>query len=211
MANTRWKAPLQDTGTLEGPRSRSGDTVAGGYLGLDDLDTMGPEDYDIEEITWPSQKPLPPVLPQLQPPTRDKWFEERKTIEDRGETIHKPFTLVSNAVLRSLEDAEKTLGGPKGILAKVVRIAHKTSLEKTSSVFKSADSANDTGEDGSQDVLECVRRMMLLEARIQVLATAMIQESNLECDEDEAAPVVKSKEGRNAGNVLLRCCEGLAD
>ena len=211
MANTRWKAPLQDTRTLEGPGSRSGNTVAGGDLGQDDIFTMVPEDSDIEEITPPLKKQPPPVLPQLQPSTRPKWFEEHKTIEDRGESLNKPFTHVSNEIMRILDDAERTRGGPKGILAKVVKIAHQTSLKKTSSTFKSDDSAEETGENGSQDILECVRRTMVLEARIQELATAMIQESD---HEDGPAPVVKSKEEKqDAGNcnVLLQYCEGIAE
>ena len=36
-------------------------------------------------------------------------------MENHGEPFDKQFTGISEAFLRSLEDAEKTRGGPKGI------------------------------------------------------------------------------------------------
>lgn len=85
-----------------------------------------------------------------------------------------PFANISDKVRIRLEDAEKTLGGPKGILAKVTKIAHESYVQKASDIFKDdgTDQASDveqdgSGEGGSHDLLECVRRMMILDARIQ--------------------------------------------
>ena len=50
-------------------------------------------------------------------------------------SLYMPFTDVSETVLCSLEDAEKTWGGPKGILAKVTWIAHKAFYQQRSNVF----------------------------------------------------------------------------
>ena len=53
-----------------------------------------------------------------------------KHIEEWGKPFEKEFTGVSEVVLRSLEEAEKTWGGPKGILGKVVTIVHKVHTEQ---------------------------------------------------------------------------------
>jgi len=201
LANARRKSLLQDTGTLKGPGSGAGNAVAFSNLGPDTiaaattdppvgmgqdnivvpegqdlLTAMEAEDTDIEEIIRPSQKRLAAVFPQPKPETSLEQFGRyRKYIKDRGVPLDKPFANVSEALLRNLEDAEKTLGGPKRILTKVTRIAQKVFTQEASSVLKDDDTdqesgaerQDDGGEEYSQDLLECVRRMMSVEARIR--------------------------------------------
>jgi hypothetical protein len=96
----------------------------------------------------------------------------RKYIEHRGEPLEKLFADVSEALLRSLEDAEKTRGGPKGILTKVTRLAHGAFTQQVSDGFDTdresgTERQGDSRAEVSQDLLECVRRMMVVEARIR--------------------------------------------
>jgi hypothetical protein len=148
------------------------------------LATTEMEGSDIEDILRPSRKRLASMAPQLNPETHSTWLDQcRKYIERRGEPLEKPFAGVSEALLRRLEHAEKTRGGPKGILNKVTRIAHNAFLQNASNAFQDNDTdqesgterQDDSGEEDSQGVLECVRRMMVLEARIRVSSTTKSQ------------------------------------
>jgi len=228
MANIQWKAPLQDTGTLEGP------TVAGIDLDQDNIivpedkelhDAMEAEEDDIGDLfATPPLRPAPafPQSPPKEPTTGFKWIDEcRKAIEDRRESFFTPFPHVSKAIQQSLDDAERTLGGTRAILSKLRKIAHRVNSQKSLSVFEAGDATQETGEDGSQDTLECVWRIMVVEARIWPSIAAKAQDvpkSGPESEDDEPAPVVKSKEERgmqegneDAGNVLLQCCDGMAN
>jgi hypothetical protein len=201
LANARRKGPLQATGSLKGSGAGAGNAVAVSDLGpgttatltIDSpvganqdelvvpevqglLTTMEAEDSDLEEILCRPRKQPAAIFPQPNPEAHPTWLERcRKYIEDREEPLEKPFTGVSEACLRSLEDAERTRGGPKGILAKVTRISHKAYTQRVSSEFESEDTDQESGaerqdgggEEDLQDVLECVRRMMMVEARIR--------------------------------------------
>ena len=70
-------------------------------------------------------------------------------------------------MLRSLEEAEKTRGGPKGILGKVVAIAHKVHMEQARDALEDDNTDRERQAEYSQDLLECIRRVMIVEAKIQ--------------------------------------------
>jgi hypothetical protein len=201
LVNVRPKILLQDTGTLEEPGDRAYSAVAVSDLGpgttttpttdspagVDQystvvhegqelLSTMEMEDSDTNEIPTCSRRRPAAIFPQSKPEVHSTWLDRcREYIEDCEEPLEKPFTGVSEALLRSLEDTEKTRGGPKGILAKVTRIAHDAYVQRVSSEFESEDTDQESGaerqdgggEEVSQGVLECVCRMMMVEARIR--------------------------------------------
>jgi len=136
------------------------------------------EDSDFDDILFglPMPKPLVVRFPQPTPRHHITWLEQcRKTIEDHGEPLNKPFSDISEVLQCTLEDAEKTCGGPKGILAKVSKLAQNAYVWQVSAVFRDCDEDQETGverQDGSgkedsQDLLECVHRMVLIEARIR--------------------------------------------
>ena len=192
-ANARRKAPLQATEMLKELGSGAPNAVAvsdpnSNTIALPTADTVAgaePEgqgsltdtemESEVEPIQRTSRKRLASIAPQTNPsapqmnPSAPSWsWPYRTYIEDRGEPFEKGFTGVSPTVLRCLEDAEKTRGGPKGILNKLTTIAHKTFVQRVHDVFE-GDNAHQESEAGqySQDVLECVRRVMIVEARIR--------------------------------------------
>ena len=83
----------------------------------------------------------------------------RRLIESRNEAIDVPFTQISDEIRRRLEDAEKTKGGPKKVLAQLLKIANTEALKEVAATFGSGDEENP-----NEDYLECIRRMMVLEA-----------------------------------------------
>ena len=90
LANARRKAPLQATGTMQVPEGQ-------GMLATEEL-----EDSDFDDILFglPTPKPLVVRFPQLTPRHHIMWLEQcRKTIEDRGEPLNKPFSDVSKVLL----------------------------------------------------------------------------------------------------------------
>ena len=115
LANARRKVALLATEGMKEPESTAGD--------VSDLEM---DNSVLKEDPWSSRKRPAPIVTHIPPPSDPSWIaESRKRIEDHGVPIYTPFTDVSKTVLCSLEDAEKTWGGPKGILAEVTRIAHK--------------------------------------------------------------------------------------
>jgi hypothetical protein len=140
-----------------------------------DVSDLETDDSILKEDPRSSRKRPAPIVTHIPPPSDPSWIaESRKRIEDRGVPIYTPFTDVSETVLRSLEDAEKTRGGPKGILAEVTRIARKAFYQQQSNVLaddtdqeSGAEQQGGSGEQASKDLLECIRRMMIIEARIR--------------------------------------------
>ena len=134
------------------------------------LTDMEMEESDVEVYQRTSRKRLATSTPRtyLSGPAWQQPY--RKYIEERGEPLEKEFTGVSETVLRSLEEAEKTRGGPKGILGKVTTVTHKTFTQQMSDVLQdeNTDRESEAGRaEYSQDLLECVRRVMIVEARIR--------------------------------------------
>jgi len=183
LANARREAPLQATEMLKEFGSGAPNAVVvsdlnSGTITLSTADTVAgavPEsqgpltdtemESEVEPMQRTSRKRLAPIAPQTNPSAPPSWtWPYRKYIEERGELLERQFTGVSETLLRRLEDAEKTRGGPKGILAKVTTIAHNTFSQQASDVFKDD---NADGAEYSQDILECIRRVMLVEARIR--------------------------------------------
>jgi hypothetical protein len=151
LANARRKAPLQ---------------VPDGQGSIIDMET---EESDIEVYPTTSRKQVATISTHRIYPSGPGWQQPyRKHIEERGEPFEKEFTGISEAVLRSLEEAEKTRGGPKAILGKVMTIAHKIFTQQASDMLQddNADWEREAGRaEYSQDLLECVRRVMIVEAR----------------------------------------------
>ena len=136
LANARCKAPLQATGTIQVPEGQ-------GMLTMEEL-----EDSDFDDILFslPKPKSLVARFPQPTPRHYIMWLEQCcKTIEDRGEPLNKLFSDVSRVLLHTLEDAEKTRGGPKGILAKVSKLAQNAYVWQVSAVFRDCDKDQETG------------------------------------------------------------------
>jgi hypothetical protein len=195
------KAPtpvFAEPGTIEIPTADSpagagerNTVILEGQRLLDDAEM---DDSDVELIPpIPRHRPAR-IVPQLKP-SAITWLDRyRQYINDRVEPVDAPFTGVSETILRGLEDAEKTRGGPRGILAKVARLAQKTHLQIVSDLFKDkntdqeseAEQQDGSGEEYSQDLLECIRRAMIVEARIR-------ESSN-----------TKSQAGKNQKKTALR-------
>ena len=188
LANARRKAPLQATEILEGPGpgsgplnavavsdpnsgSRTADPVEGaGPQGQGSLTNMETEESDVEVYPTTSRKRLA-ISTSTSTSTRRThrpgpgWQQPyRKCIEERVEPLEREFTGTTETVRRDLEAAEKTRGGPKGILGKLIGIAHKIFVQKLGDGLQD-DNANQ--EEGSQDLLECICQVMIVEARIQ--------------------------------------------
>ncbi len=187
LVNARRKAPFQAISTLKEPEPIARTAVAVSDLspGLSAI-----EDDDLAQITRspPPRRPKA-IVPPLKFSTYPSWFERcRKTIEDRGGPIDEPFTGVSEAVLCSLEAAEKTPGGSKRILAKVQAIGQNTLIRQVSNVFsdddmdeaREAEPHDSSGEEHSQDLLECARWMMLIEARTQESSNTKSQATKIQ-------------------------------
>lgn len=83
----------------------------------------------------------------------------RCLIKSRNEALDVPFTQISDEIRRRLEDAEKTKGGPKKVLAQLLKIAKAEALKDVAATFGSGDEDNP-----NEDYLECIRRVMVFEA-----------------------------------------------
>jgi hypothetical protein len=93
-------------------------------------------DDDLEEILHHPPKRPAAIFPLPDLETHLTLIEQcHKYIERCREPLEKPFANVSEALLRSLEDAEKTQGGPKGILTKVTRLTHGAFAQQVSNGF----------------------------------------------------------------------------
>ena len=96
----------------------------------------------------------------------------RRLIQDRSESLYKLFTGVDDPFLHRLEDAGKCRGGPKAVLGRLAGIAHQEFKQQRSDDFKGDDGDMERkrsggDEDYSRNLLECICRMMIVEAGIQ--------------------------------------------
>ena len=204
LANVTRKAPLlQATGTLKEPgagapytvsvrdlvpdaiATRTTDSPVGAgrqsdivvLEGQGILTTMEVEDSDIEEIISLPQKRVAVAFPEPESKSYLAWNERcRERILDRREPLDEPFTGVSAALLRDLEDARKARGGLNGILNDMTAVAHTTFVQQVSRILKEKDgdegSEVEDSEEESRDLLECVRQVMLVEAKIRESSNA---------------------------------------
>ena len=159
------------------------DTVAGAVPeGQGSLTDMEMEESEVEVYPTTSRKRLA-TSTRRTCPSGPAWQQRyRKYIEERGETFEKQFTGISETVLRSLEEAQKTRGGPKGILGKLMTIAHNTFTQQIRDGLQdnNTDRESEAGQaEYSQDLLECVRRVMIVESRIQELSKTALKTRTL--------------------------------
>ena len=159
-----------------------------------------------DDIIYSRREQRVPTVPQPKPPTRPTWQDRyRRYIEDRSEPLDRPIADASETILRSLDEAQKAQIEPIRILEKLEKIAHESWVKKISAVFK--DDANATvreseaeGSDGDEyapDILECFRRITLLEAKVH-------KTPNTD-PEDEPVPVAghqRRRQKEKQGNVL---------
>jgi hypothetical protein len=119
----------------------------------------------LDEMFYSSPRPRtkPTAIPQFRnDPSR--LAAGQRTIENRKEGLAVPFTLVSDAIRGSLDNAEKAKGGAKKILAKLMQIAHREAMNEVGDVFDSDAEGNPNSSD--ENLLECIRRVMVVEAVI---------------------------------------------
>ena len=88
-----------------------------------------------------------------------------RVIETHNEALSVPFTQIRDEICHSLENAEKTKGGPKKVLAKLTAIAHGEAIKNVAAVFGS-DVEEENPDSSDESLLECIRRMMVVEAAI---------------------------------------------
>ena len=112
----------------------------------------------------PRVKAKPPSMPI---PKNDpsRLAAGRCFIENRDEALTVPFTQVSDAIHRSLENAEKAKGGPRKVLAKLREVANGQALQAVKDLFDSDVEEIPNGCD--ENLLECIRRVMMVEATIR--------------------------------------------
>ena len=116
-----------------------------------------------------------PHSPKLGPSTGSAMLERyRRHIESLGQPIYREFTSVGEPFLRSLEEAGRRSSGPRAVLARLTKIAHKEFDQQRRSDFmeddpeleRETEQEDGSGEEYSRNLLECVRRMIVVEASI---------------------------------------------
>ena len=186
------------------------------------------EDSKIEEMPWSAQGWPATVIPQLRCPTCAVWNERcRRYIEDCGGSLYKLFTSISDMILQSLQDAERTQGGLKYILAKLQDIKHKAYKEQVHHGLKSTSDMDEesevgwqdrSGEEDLQDLLECVCQVMNIEATIwwtldtksqSVPSKEAPPETKSDFDEEERRGKQEGKQDIDTGNTLSWCCNNI--
>jgi hypothetical protein len=144
---------------------------------------------DIDFICGGKATPKASILPPQRPTLELLWLSKgRSYILNHQEGLDVPFPKASNAFLHHLKEVEKTKGGPRNVLTKLMDIGNEAFSNKTARVFDSdtegLDGETDPGDsdygnnEASHNLLECTRRVMVLQAKIQehttnrVLATS---------------------------------------
>ena len=192
LANTRRKTQLQASHPPEGSESDEGSLYA-----------------------QPKQRA--PIIPQPKPPTRPTWRDRyRRCIEDRLEPLEVPIADTSQKIRHSLDEAQKVRGDPRSILKKLHKIAYDSWVKKTSEVFEDGTDATvrESGVEGSDDdecapdILECIRQIILLEAKVQKTPSTERGTEDVDIDPVQGpVPAAGHKRGRQRekqGNVLLQ-------
>jgi len=137
---------------------------------------------DLDEIfrVVVSPKTRDPLPPKKLPINEQLWISKgRAQILNRQEGLEVPVAKASEKVLRRLEEAEKTEGGPKDVLTELMIVGYRTYLQEVAKLFQEdedSDSHEDSDSPGddevSYDIIECARRVMVAEARVQEWSTA---------------------------------------
>jgi hypothetical protein len=130
---------------------------------LEDNETDSSSLDDVFLVPPPSRAKLP--LTSKPKPVHDPSLlaAGRRLIETRNEALTVPFTQVSDAIRHSLENAEKTKGGPKKVLAELMKIARQEAVNERMVDFNSDGEENPNGNH-NENLLECIRCVMVVEA-----------------------------------------------
>jgi len=138
------------------------------------LEQASDSDIDTDEIYSVVVKRKTNTLPPQKLSDDPLWLlKEQANILNRQEGLDVPFPKVSDTTLRNLEKAEKTKGGPKNILRKLMDVGYKAHLDEVARLFKNdADDSGNPGDEVLHDTLECARRVMVLQKRVQEQSTA---------------------------------------
>ena len=154
------------------------DTVGQAQLAYEELEHS---DSDLEfEPSSPKRFPkgnLPKANSiQPSPSTGSPILEQyRRLIESRGEPLYRQITGVSEEFLHDLEKAGRLHGGPKAVLARLMKVAHLESvrrirddlMEDDGGLERNTEQEDGSGREYSPNLLECVRRMIIVEAKIR--------------------------------------------
>lgn len=135
--------------------------------------------------------------------------------------LETPFAGVSETIQHRLDEAQKAQGDPNAMLETLDQIAYESWFKQRCDVFKersdvpkdndmSTTEGSDGGKKYSPDILECVRQITILKARVgESLNTKSGFENNdLEGEPVPAAGHERRKEGE--GNVLWPCRNDMA-
>ena len=178
---------------------------------------MSPENSDSDDSIYAPPKQRAAIVHQPPRPTYRAWRDRyRHRIEVRTEPLERPFDNISEAISSRLDKAQKARDSPKAILDMLERIAHdlwsKKKRDTLNPDLDNDEEGSDRGGDYSPDVLECTRRIILLESKLRraIDTGSGSEDSGLE---DEPVPVVgykRRKQGEKQGNVLWQCRNHMA-
>lgn len=126
---------------------------------------LGDQDTDNSSLEDDFFAPPPPRA-KLLPMPKSKFdpsllADGRQRIKARGESLDTPFVHISDAIRNSLQDAKRIQGGPKQLLARLERLARRVTVKR---VVGDIDSEVEEDPNSSEDFLECIRCMMVVEA-----------------------------------------------
>ena len=145
------------------------------------------------------------VVPTRKPSLEPLWLSKgRSYIANHQIGLDVPFAKASDTILRRLDEVEKTKGGPKRILTKLMKLAHEVLVYETARLFDSDAGALDnkanpgdidySDDDISHNVLECSRCVMVLQARVQKQSTAIGHISDSALAAPNGAPAARTRE-----------------
>lgn len=151
------------------------------------------------------------MVPPPKPPSHPKWRDRYRRRVECLESLETPIAGVSETIRHRLEEAQKARGGTKTILKTLEEIAYATRFKENRDLFNN-DTAQESEAEGSEcggkcspDLLECFRRIVLLEARARSGSSGESESSD---PEDEPVPAAGHERGE--GNVLLQCRNDMA-
>jgi len=171
MAN---KPPaMEKTSGPQYPARNAGyDTEADTELTLEQASNSDIDDDDIYPVVVrPKAKVLPPLNLSVEP----LWLLKGQAyILNQQEGLDVPFPKASDTTLRNLEEAEKTKGGLRNILGKLMDVGYRAHLDAVAREFDvdAEDLGNPGDDEPSHDILECARRVMVLQERVWEQSTA---------------------------------------
>ena len=147
----------------------------------------------------------------------------RRHIESSGEPLYREVNGVDGPFLQRLQDASSPRGGPRAALARLTRIVHDEHSRHIRDGFMGDDSGlerNEEREDGSgeeysRNLLECVRRIIVFEAKIRRSSNKGSQAAKNRKEMGGKVPSGgpnndSDSEKQDDGSVSLQCCDDMA-